>query len=281
MKAEEIHGNLYDYTNSIFINTSSPITIKCKKHNKNFTLKRAGQHISKRKQGCKLCGSNKIKFSEFVRRANITHNNKFTYIEKSYNGMEKYVDVVCPDHGSFTVNAHHHTKGISQNCPLCTKEKQKEKALQKFIVKANQKHKNIYKYFENTYIYKSKATIEAECNRGHRFTLRCESHISEGYGCQQCAVTGFKSNRPGILYYLSINNGQAYKIGITNRTVKERFSSDMQYITILHQIHYKLGSDAYVEEQRILKLYKEYRYKGLNLLKDGNTELFSIDIFKI
>ena len=52
----------------------------------------------------------------------------------------------------------------------------------------------------------------------------------------------------------------------------------MQYIQVLHQVHYKSGQDAYNEEQRILKEYKEFKYIGDKLLISGNTELFYKDI---
>ena len=65
-----------------------------------------------------------------------------------------------------------------------------------------------------------------------------DTHL-KGSGCPSCAVTGFDRNKPGTLYYLSINDGEAYKIGITNRTVQQRYTNlDLESITILHQIHY-------------------------------------------
>lgn len=85
---------------------------------------------------------------------------------------------------------------------------------------------------------------------------------------------------PDFLYYLKVtyNNQVFYKIGITNRTIKERFGSDMKYIQVLHKIHYKSGQDAYNEEQRILNKFKDFKYVGPDILKSGNTELFIKDI---
>ena len=82
------------------------------------------------------------------------------------------------------------------------------------------------------------------------------------------------------MYYIKVkhNNKIYYKIGITNKTVEERFGTDMQYIQILHQTHYIIGKEAFDEEQRVLKEYKQYQYTGPDILKSGNTELFNIDI---
>jgi hypothetical protein len=80
---------------------------------------------------------------------------------------------------------------------------------------------------------------------------------------------------------LSINNGQAYKIGVTNNTVESRFGLDMANITILKTWEYAIGKEAYQAEQFYLKEYKKYKYIGDALLKSGNSELFKIDIFDL
>ena len=90
---------------------------------------------------------------------------------------------------------------------------------------------------------------------------------------------GFRTDKPGILYYLRINGGQAYKIGITNKSVNERFrASDIQKIEVLKEVYYEDGKECADEERRILNEYKKYKYEGTSLLESGNTELFSIDV---
>lgn len=92
-------------------------------------------------------------------------------------------------------------------------------------------------------------------------------------------IVQFVQTKPAILYYLSINNGEAYKIGITNKSIKDRFNStDLKKITVLKEWEYPIGYDAYKAEQRILSMYKEFKYKGHDLLQSGNTELFTYDI---
>ena len=90
---------------------------------------------------------------------------------------------------------------------------------------------------------------------------------------------GFNPNKPAILYYLSINNGQAYKIGITNHSVEVRYSSkDLAKIKVINVIEYSNGKDAYKSEQLILKEYSYAKYEGDPLLESGNTELFTHDV---
>lgn len=94
--------------------------------------------------------------------------------------------------------------------------------------------------------------------------------------------TSFNSNRPTILYYLSINNGQAYKIGITYRTVEQRFNNtDLSKIKVIQLVEYSNGKDAYSAEQLILKEFSFAKWDGDDLLVSGNTELFKYDVLNL
>ena len=79
-----------------------------------------------------------------------------------------------------------------------------------------------------------------------------------------------------------VDNKEYYKIGITNRTVNKRYKvSDKEIIQILHQIHYPSGQKALSEETKYKRKYKEYQYKGPDILSSGNTELFTEDIIEL
>ena len=85
------------------------------------------------------------------------------------------------------------------------------------------------------------------------------------------------------MYYLRVEtrNQLYWKIGITNRTVEERFKSDMDKITILKTWPYEKMKDGWDREKEILKQYSKYRNrrnddKPLNY--EGNTELFTRDV---
>ena len=70
-----------------------------------------------------------------------------------------------------------------------------------------------------------------------------------------------------------------YKIGITNKTVNERFNlTDLNKIEIVKQKLYENGQDALYWETKLLEKYKEYQYKGKAVLGSRNTELFTHDI---
>ncbi len=90
---------------------------------------------------------------------------------------------------------------------------------------------------------------------------------------------GFNPNEPAIMYYLKINGGEAYKIGITKRTVNERFlASELKRIEVIKTWDYETGKEAREKELLILREFTYAKYKGDNLLDIGNTELFDRDI---
>ncbi len=103
-----------------------------------------------------------------------------------------------------------------------------------------------------------------------------------GRGCPVCAESGFNKSVPAILYYLRVERpGESplYKIGITNRTVHERFNSkDLGLVSTVKEWRYELGSEAYEEEQRLIKINKRHRYTGDVILASGNIELFTRDV---
>lgn len=71
-----------------------------------------------------------------------------------------------------------------------------------------------------------------------------------------------------------------YKIGITSKSVKERFfRSDFDNITVLHTEPFDIGSDARDYEQDILIAFREHQYTGPKILASNvNTELFTKDV---
>jgi hypothetical protein len=69
-----------------------------------------------------------------------------------------------------------------------------------------------------------------------------------------------------------------YKIGITNRSVRERFGRDFDKIFVLMEKTFNLGIAALEEGERILKEFRLDRYIGPNILASGNEELFVRDV---
>lgn len=274
----KLHNNKYNYSKSIYTKSRGKLIIICPEHGE-FT-KTPDEHLDG--QGCPKCSkeasANKLRFTteDFITKAKSVHGDTYDYSKVNYIQNKRSVTIVCKIHGEFQQIPHMHTQG--SGCVKCRDESLTD-TTETFILKAREVHGTTYSY-DNVSYSKSWNKVLITCPNCGDFEQTPNNHLS-GKGCRTCRGYGFDSKLPAILYYLKVthNNQTLYKIGITNRTIQERFGSDMKHIQVLHQIHYKSGQDAYSEEQRILKQFKEYRYIGADVLSSGNTELFNIDIF--
>jgi predicted GIY-YIG superfamily endonuclease len=121
-KAEEVHGDLYDYSKLVYVDCSTKITVTCGIHG-DFK-QRVFAHLDGR--GCRKCafsknGEKRIKPTEiFIEESNIRHNNFYSYLKTVYLGRGKKVIITCPRHGDFQQCPSSHSLG--QGCPICGKE---------------------------------------------------------------------------------------------------------------------------------------------------------------
>ena len=124
--------------------------------------------------------------------------------------------------------------------------------------------------------------LDLECDKGHRYKA-CWGHFNEGTRCPYCAVSGFNPDKPGSLYYVRFDqNGKAfYKIGITNRTIAERFCGEPTPYTVIMETRYLFGYLAAELERDILANHKRHQYQGDCFLVSGNTELFTKDVLRL
>ena len=130
----------------------------------------------------------------------------------------------------------------------------------------------------------NKRNMVFTCKAGHERNISLGAWRS-GQRCATCATSGYQSDKPGTLYYIAFDHPEfptpLYKIGITNRTVQERFAPEPTPYRIIHTESYLFGFLAYEKEQRILAQHAAHKYTGANLLVSGNTELFTTDILNL
>lgn len=283
-KAIKVHGNLYCYDKSDYVNTYTKVEILCPEHGLFWQTPK--DHLKGR--GCRKCGFIKctacaIKSTEQVVKEFIQiHKNKYDYSKVKYEKDNIKVKIICPIHGGFEQIPSSHLQGCG--CPKCGKIKASEKrshSFEHFVKQAKEVHGDLYRYNKETYkSYKQHTDIM--CSKCKSTFKTTPQHHTNGTGCPNCAESGFNKNKPAILYYLKITTDKGlilYKIGITNRSVNERFQlTDLSKIEIIKQEKFALGSDALDKETEIKRKFKEFQYKGPAVLSSGNTELFTKDI---
>lgn len=210
----------------------------CNKHKEHFKVK-PNSFLNKRTK-CPKCGNESLKkhrtmpFSTFVDRANKVHYNNYVYLEESYTKVSSYIDIKCQCCDNiFKQTGSAHLQG--QGCPLCGLKKRSISSRHTtpiFIEKSIKVYGDRYSYDFVEYV-DDKTPVTITCKEHGNFD-KVPSSFLQGIGCPSCSTTGFDQTKPAILYYLKINGGSAYKIGITNRTVNERFNiKDLKNIEVL------------------------------------------------
>lgn len=117
-------GVMYIYDKVHYINDKSKVTITCPICNKDFE-QTPGNHLQGK--GCKCCGRkrnnnvNKLTTEEFIKKANLKHENRYTYDKVIFLGSKTKVQITCRHHGDFPQNPYNH---LSRNgCKKCNLSK--------------------------------------------------------------------------------------------------------------------------------------------------------------
>ena len=277
-----IHGN-YNYSKFVYTTSKTKSTIICNLHGEFQQC--ANDHLNG--YGCPLCGRAKVAearrkgAAEFIRQAIAKHGSIMDYSKVNYTTTKTKVIITCPVHGDFKQQpmVHLASKYPCIKCASTDGGLLRRNSTTSFIAKARKVHSDLYDY-RNTVVKTTNDKVIITCKAHGDFEQLQSNHLA-GNGCPICGLTGFQESKPAILYYVSVDNGKAYKIGITNRTIKQRFGADFDKITVLGYASFLTGSDARERETQILREFSEHRYTEEPLLLTGNTELFTKDILQL
>lgn len=118
-KAKLVHGDIYDYSLTEYLESKEQIKIICSKHG--IFEQRASNHLSGK--GCLKCyNENKLSNSlEFIEKAKEKHGDKYDYTNLKYVNDKTKIKIICPNHGDFIQKPSNHLMG--QGCPICRESK--------------------------------------------------------------------------------------------------------------------------------------------------------------
>lgn len=281
-RALMVHGDKFDYSKVAYVNSETKVIIVCPEHGE-FT-QRAADHMLG--AGCSKCyhGANAIKRAlgteEFIDRAQEVHGNKYDYTLVTYINSSTKVAISCPTHGVFSMRPLDHTHS-RQGCPKCYTTTTVRNT-EEFISKSNIVHNSKYMYNLTKYTG-SKDKVVITCPTHGDFLQAPSGHLS-GKGCKACGqeLTTFSGKYhneiPGIVYYVHFPTINMWKIGVTTAGITDRFRNETLPYKVVEVIEFDLVKDAYNLEIEILRVFHKYRYKGPKILRDGSTELLTIDI---
>ncbi len=127
----------------------------------------------------------RLTFKEFEEKANIEHNNIYSYPGKVYTNNRTKIPIKCEKHGIFEQTPNSHLNG--NGCPKCYMERvgsTMKLGLNNFIDRSNRIHNQYYNYDEVIYINNATNVI-IKCNLHGKFQQTPSTHLSGG-GCPEC-----------------------------------------------------------------------------------------------
>jgi len=282
-----VHGkSKYQYLE--YNGRTGPLTIKCNECQHITKFNHADSHDgTNRSTGCGLCSKRNPKgMSEelFFKRLKYHHpyydDHDFSNYE--YTGILNKSLVICPKGHQWNIMAQSLTNG--NKCCVCNSLSLSEglrKPLIYFIDKANDIHGHRYEYSCHDH-KNSKSKVNVTCKKcDSSFETTLDSHTAKDYPsrCKTCFPFsgGFSRSEDAIIYSFKV--GSAYKIGITNSTLRGRYRNS-EYHTFSEIIQHQLsGQNAHDLERHLIRMNQHLKYDGPQLLYDtGITEMFRHEI---
>jgi hypothetical protein len=188
-KARAIHGDLYDYSQTKYVDGKTKVTIICREHGpfeqtpvEHKTYGRGCQKCSVKVRGYKRRNS----MEKVIAKARAVHGDRYDYSQVEYVNTHTKVTILCREHGPFEQNPQGHMRGAG--CPECGHKDKGDRqrfTTEEFISKARAIHCDRYDYSLVKYTgANDKVTII--CQKHGPFEQTAISHTT-GHGCLECS----------------------------------------------------------------------------------------------
>lgn len=191
-KAHEVHGEKYDYTNTIYIDSDTHLIIECRKTGHPPFSQKANNHLQG--NGCSKCA-----IEESSLRHTMTKEEFLEKLSEEQKALYEYDKVIyISTHEKIKINCKKCVKVFLQTpanhircngCPKCAKEKVALKqtfTTEQFVEKAKNVHPNKFTYDKVKYV-NSQTYVIITCPTHGDYNQMPNSHL-QGYGCNKCAI---------------------------------------------------------------------------------------------
>jgi Zn finger protein HypA/HybF involved in hydrogenase expression len=186
-----VHGDAFDYTNSVYRGTNVPMEVYCKKHD--FTFFPTPKN-HKNGSKCKHCGREaqiekaKKPQKDFETEVTDLYGDKYGFNLTNYVNTSTHVTLICDIHGEFTKSPSSILNGNA--CDECCKNKTRSTDKGIFIEEAVKVYGDKDDY-TNTEVISSKFKVEVRCTK-HDFTFKkdIQSYLL-GCGCPKCSAENY------------------------------------------------------------------------------------------
>jgi len=265
------------------------ITLNCKKHGEFETT--PNRALNLRVDPCPKCSAEIRGVSlvgdkeSFIKKAKEKYGDKYSYDKVSFKRLADDVEIYCNIHKEyFTINASNFIHNAKIGCPKCILDMIKETQRipqDEFIRRCKEAHGESFDLSKVKYDGGTRK-IEVKCNTCGNTFFPIADNFSSGSGCPFCAELNKQykwKDEPTRLYILELDNN-LYKVGITTKTVKQRYCKDLESskYKILYEELFSEGREPFRIEQKLRHLMWEYHYEGESPFKHtGTNEVFTIN----
>ena len=296
----EMHGDEYDLSLVEYINNKTPVKIISKEYGlleiRPDVLLAKLNYVPKGKKKTK--STDKEMFLEEVYKI---YGNRNDYVDTIVGDSRGKIDVVCKQHGKFTVSMHIHFKG--QGCPKCSAinySKIRTKSTEEFVKQALAVHGDNCDY-TNTKYKSSGDKVEVKCNKHNIFFNILPANHLTGTRCKKCfsenqselfkgkeGTCGYSKSgyvkqangREACVYLIKCwnENEEFYKVGKTFLNINKRFTkSNLCYEYEEVSFIYGEAGEVYDLENELHRRYKTYKYRPEKWFA-GHTECYKVNL---
>lgn len=227
-----------------------------------------------------------IRQQNFLKKADIVHNFRYTYPEINYINARSKVDIHCEHHGIFTQTPSSHLSGAG--CMKCRySDSSRTKTTTKFIKEAKRIHDNLYIYLLSSYT-NAHTPLQIEC-KSHGIFLQSPTNHLQGQGCVKCSndnKTGRITKKDSLdsqdiyyVYTIKMYNEyeEFFKTGISksyNNRHKDfiRTGYNVEIIDIMVDTKY----NCFILEQKLLKKRQRVNKYTPQVKFGGSTECYTL-----
>lgn len=223
-KCKKVHGNKYDYSETVYIDSKTPLAIKCRIHGVFHQL--LCNHL--KGCGCPSCGGNKrMTNSEYIKTLKEKCTDENISFEKvKYVNNHTPIVITCKKHGDWDVWPTSLIKNIE--CPECQKNRLHNlyaATTLEFKEKAKEVHGDKYTYDKSEYI-DCHTKLCITCPTHGDFWQTPNTHL-KGCGCPKCGQDNMWDKRGRM----------------TTEKLIERFKEIHNNVYDYHLVEYKSPKD--------------------------------------
>lgn len=195
-KAQAIHLDKYDYTETVYTTSAQKVTIKCLIHG--LFTQEASSHL--KGSGCSKCsGGYSNTTEEWIERAIQIHGDKYDYSKSIYSHSKEKLTIICKTHGPYYQTPSGHLRG--GGCAKCSGNY--NYTTEEFIEIVKVFLPNHYDYSKT--IYQNGTTVlTINCGIHGEFHKTPDNILSKKTGCPMCSGNGFSKGQLQWLAFLMV-----------------------------------------------------------------------------